>query len=114
MLRSLVRAGAALSIQTVLLGAWLALRDRPAFIGSLREWRTSLGAGFAGALASATFFTAFALTPAANVRTLALVELPMVALVSGRLTGRAMARHELAGLAVVMRGVALLLAAHAA
>ena len=93
---------------------WLALRDRPAFIGSLREWRTSIGAGFAGALASATFFCAFALTPAANVRTLALIELPMVALVSGRLTGRAMARHELAGMAIVMAGVALLLAAQAA
>ena len=71
-------------------------RDRPAFLGSLREWRTSMGAGFMGAFASAGFFTAFALTPAANVRTLALIELPLVALFSGRLTGRAMAPHELA------------------
>ena len=56
----------------------------------------------------------FSLTPAANVRTLALIELPMVALFSGRLTGQKMARHELAGLGVVMAGVALLLYAHAA
>jgi drug/metabolite transporter (DMT)-like permease len=112
-LRSLAVLAAAMTIQTVLLGAWLALRDRPAFAGSLREWRTSLGAGFTGALASATFFMAFALTPAANVRTLALIELPMVALVAGRLTGKATARHELAGMALVMLGVALLLAAHA-
>jgi drug/metabolite transporter (DMT)-like permease len=113
-LRALVVLVAAQLLQTLLLGLWLALRDRPAFIGSLREWRTSIGAGFAGALASATFFCAFALTPAANVRTLALIELPMVALVSGRLTGKAMARHELAGMAIVMAGVALLLAAQAA
>ncbi len=102
-----------LAIQTVLLGLWLALRDRAAFIGSLREWRHSIGAGFAGAFSSACFFTAFSLTPAANVRTLALVELPLAALLSGRLSGKAMARHELTGMAVIMAGVALLLYAHA-
>ena len=112
--RSLTVLVASLAMQTVLLGAWLALRDRPAFVGSLREWRQSIGAGLAGAASSACWFTAFSLTPAANVRTMALVELPMVALVSGRLTGRAMARHELAGLGLVMAGVALLLYAHAA
>lgn len=113
-LRSLTALVLTLTVQTVLLGAWLAWRDRPAFVGSLREWRHSFGAGFAGALSSACFFIAFSLTPAANVRTVALIELPMVALVSGRLTGRRMAGHELAGLAVVMAGVALLLYAHAA
>src|SRR5258706_317660 len=34
-----------LAIQSMLLGAWLALRDRPAFIGSLRERRESHGRG---------------------------------------------------------------------
>ncbi len=112
-IRSLTALAASLTVQTALLGAWLALRDREAFMGSLREWRHSIGAGFAGAASSAFWFTAFSLTPASNVRTMSLVELPMVALVSGRLTGRAMARHELAGLAVVMAGVALLLYAQA-
>ena len=113
-LRSLTILVLAMTIQSVLLGLWLALRDRPAFTVSLREWRGSLGAGFTGALSSAFWFAAFALTAAANVRTLGLIELPMVALLSGRLTGKAMARHELAGLAIVMAGVALLLAGHAA
>ena len=112
--RSLSVLALTLVIQTVLLGAWLALSNRAAFMGSLREWRESLGAGFAGALSSACFFTAFALTPAANVRTLALVELPLAAIVSGRLGGRAMARHELGGMALVMGGVALLLGSYAA
>lgn len=111
--RSLAVLALTLALQTVLLGLWLALRDRPAFVGSLREWRHSLGAGFAGALASAGFFIAFSLTPAANVRTLALVELPLAALATGRVSGRRMAGYELFGLAVVMAGVALLLAAHA-
>jgi drug/metabolite transporter (DMT)-like permease len=111
--RSLTILVTSLVIQSVLLGSWLALRDRPAFLGSLREWRQSIGAGFAGAASSACFFTAFALTPASNVRTMALIELPIVALASGRLTGQKMARHEIAGLAIVMGGVALLLYAHA-
>lgn len=102
-----------LLMQTLALGAWLLVRDRAAFIGSLREWRRSLGAGLAGASASAFFFSAFALTPAANVRTLALVELPLAALFNRRISGRRLERHELAGMAVVMAGVALLLAAHA-
>ncbi len=113
-IRSLTVLVIAMVFQCLLLGLWLALRDRAAFAGSLREWRGSLGAGFTGAVSSAFWFAAFALTAAANVRTLGLIELPMVALASGRLTGRAMARHELAGLGVVMAGVALLLAAHAA
>lgn len=112
-LRSLTALVLTLTTQTLLLGAWLAVRDRLAFVGSLREWRHSIGAGFAGAVSSACFFIAFSLTPAANARTVALIELPMVALVSGRLTGRKMAAHELAGLGVVMAGVALLLYAHA-
>jgi drug/metabolite transporter (DMT)-like permease len=111
--RSLAVLVVALVIQSALLGLWLALRDRAAVAGSLREWRDSLGAGFLGAASSAFWFAAFALTAAANVRTLGLIELPMVALVSGRLTGNAMARHELLGLGIVMAGVALLLAAHA-
>jgi drug/metabolite transporter (DMT)-like permease len=112
-IRSLTALAASLAVQTVLLGAYLGLRDREAFMGSLREWRNSIGAGAAGAASSAFWFTAFSLTPASNVRTMSLVELPMVALASGRLTGRKMARHEVAGLAVVMAGVGLLLYAHA-
>lgn len=113
-LRSLTILVLAMTLQSLLLGLWMALRDRPAFTGSLREWRGSLGTGLTGAVSSTFWFAAFALTAAANVRTLGLIELPMVALASGRLTGRTMARHELAGLGIVMAGVALLLAGHAA
>lgn len=114
-LRSLTMLVASLAIQSALLGLWLALRDRPAFVGSLREWRASLGAGFLGALASSGWFIAFSLTPAANVRTLALIEMPLAALVSRRFSGgKALGRNEWLGLALVLGGLALLLAAHAA
>ena len=107
--RSLSALVVTLLIQSILLGIWLAVRNRAALTGSLREWRRSLGAGLAGALASAAWFTAFSLTAAANVRTLALIELPIAALLSGRLTGQKVARHELVGMGIVMAGVALLL-----
>jgi len=114
LIRALTVLAISLTIQASLLGLWLVARDRTAFTGSLRVWRTSLGAGFLGALASACWFTAFALTPAANVRTLALIEMPLAALLAGRLTGKAASRHEVAGLLIVMAGLGLLLASLAA
>jgi len=109
-IRSLEMLVLSLAIQSAVLGVWLALRDRAAFTGSLREWRGSLGAGLAGAAASAGWFTAFALTPAANVRTLALIEMPIAALLAGKLTGKVPQRQELIGMGVVMAGLALLFA----
>lgn len=111
--RSLSMLALSLAIQTLLLGLWLAFRDREAFLGSLREWRVSLGAGFLGAAASSGWFIAFSLTAAANVRTLALIEMPLAALVSGRMSGKRLAGNEWAGMVVILLGLALLLAAHA-
>jgi len=98
-----------LAIQSVLLGGWLLAFDRRAFIGSLRVWRQSLGAGFLGALATAAWFVAFSLTAAANVRTLALAEMPVAALVSRRVSGRALGPREWTGLLLVMGGIALMM-----
>ena len=69
---------------------------------------TRIGAGLAGAAASAGWFMAFSLTFAANVRALGLIEMPIAALLAYRLTGRQPQRHELLGMAVVMAGLALL------
>lgn len=106
----LIAAAAALAaaqlLQTVVLGGWLALRD-PALIGRvLREWRRSLLAGFMGAAASAGWFTAFALEPAAHVRTLGLVELVFSYAVSRRLFRERLTRLELAGMFLLALGVA--------
>lgn len=107
--RSILMLTITLFIQTFLLGIWLAWRERTAFSGSLVEWRRSIGAGFLGALASACLFCALSLTPAANVRTLALIEMPMAALLSGKLAGKKMLGHELAGLILVAMGLLMLL-----
>ena len=63
-----------LVLQAGLLTLYLALRDRAVLLAIARAWRPSLFAGFMGAFASENWFLAFALTSAANVRTLGLAE----------------------------------------
>jgi drug/metabolite transporter (DMT)-like permease len=94
-------------IQTALLGAWLALRDCPALISIIRQWRGSLGAGFCGALASAAWFTAYVLRPAAEVRTLGMLEVVLSYVVSRRLLLERTSRRELIGIFLICVGVAM-------
>jgi drug/metabolite transporter (DMT)-like permease len=60
-------------------------------------------------MASIGWFTAFALTSAANVRTLGMVEVVFSYLVSRRLLREKLEVAEQAGLALVVLGVATLL-----
>jgi drug/metabolite transporter (DMT)-like permease len=100
-----------LGLQTGILLVWLGLFDRKALFGSFSAWRPSLGAGFLGALASQFWFIGFALTTAANVRTLALVEVLMAQAISHRFLAQPATRRELAGMLLIVAGVALLLLA---
>ena len=99
---------ASLTIHTVVLASALALFDRPVMLAILRQWRPSLLAGFMGALASQFWFLAFALADAAPVRTLGLVEVVLAGLVSRRL-GQRTAGRDVAGMAIIVAGVCLLL-----
>jgi drug/metabolite transporter (DMT)-like permease len=93
------------SLQTLLLGAWLGLRSRESLRAIASAWRVSLLAGGAGALASAGWFTAFALTTAANVRTLGMVEVVFSYGVSHQLLRERLHAAERAGLVLVLVGV---------
>jgi len=96
---------AALALQTVVLGGWLLARSPATVAGVVREWRPSLFAGFMGAAASAGWFTAFAIEPAANVRTLGLIELIFAYVVSLKLFRERLSRLELAGMALIALGI---------
>jgi drug/metabolite transporter (DMT)-like permease len=109
-LRAATTLAWSLGIQTLLLGAWLAAFARPALAGSLRVWRQSLSAGLLGACASQLWFLGFSLTAAANVRTLGLVEVLFAQGVSRHLFGQRTTPREALGIALVVAGVALLLA----
>jgi drug/metabolite transporter (DMT)-like permease len=93
------------ALQTVLLGGWLLLRDRKVIASVVREWRASGVAGFMGAAASAGWFTAMAMEPVANVRTLGLVELLFSYAVSLRLFKERLTGLERAGLVLAVLGM---------
>ena len=99
---------AAQILQTALLGGWLLVRDPQTVVKVARAWRASLLAGFMGAAASAGWFTAFAIEPAAHVRTLGLVELVFSYAVSRKLFRERLTRRELAGMALLALGVVLI------
>ncbi|MBO0764342.1 MAG: EamA family transporter [Hyphomicrobiaceae bacterium] len=98
-----------LTIQTVLLSAYLWLFDRETLLAILRLWRPSLLAGFTGAFASQMWFLAFALETAAKVRTLALIEILFAQVLSRNLFKQKLASREAAGIGLIVAGVILLL-----
>jgi drug/metabolite transporter (DMT)-like permease len=76
---AVLRAGVALLaatvVQTVTLGAWLAVRERGEIGRVLAAWRVAVPTGLTSMLGSMGWFTAFALQTAAYVKALGQVEL---------------------------------------
>lgn len=92
-------------LQSVVLGGWLLARQ-PGVAGAIaRAWRLSVVAGSMGALASIAWFTAYAMRPASDVRTLGLVEVLFSYLVSRRMFRESLSRTEGIGLALVLAGL---------
>jgi drug/metabolite transporter (DMT)-like permease len=99
-----------LFVQTSILTAYLVWRASDVLRKILGLWRPSLLAGFMGAFASQFWFLAFALTAAANVRTLALVEVLFAQGVAHFSFKQPVSARELLGIALIVIGVALLVA----
>jgi drug/metabolite transporter (DMT)-like permease len=95
------------ALQTVLLGGWLFVRNAEIVVRVCREWRKSLFAGLMGATASAGWFTAMAIEPAAHVRTLALVEIAFGYAISRRFFRERLTRIEIAGMLLLMGGLVI-------
>jgi drug/metabolite transporter (DMT)-like permease len=98
-----------LAIQTFLLLVYLTVFDRQALTRSFGVWRSSLTAGFLGAFASQFWFLGFALTSAANVRTLALVEVFFAQIVSRKLFAETLVLREYFGMLLMVVGVGIVL-----
>jgi len=99
---------AGLTLQTLLLLAWLLLFKRGTLKAITALWRPSLAAGFAGAAASEFWFLAFALATAASVRTLALVEVLFAQGVSRFIFRQRTTTREAAGIVLLLAGAALI------
>jgi drug/metabolite transporter (DMT)-like permease len=91
----------AMAIQVLLLGGWLLWRQRAVVVALAGVWRASLLAGFMGAAASVGWFTAFAIEPAANVRTLGLVELLFSFAIARRFFKERLSFAELTGVGLL-------------
>ena len=98
-----------LVLQAGLLTLYLLLRDRAVLRAIAREWRPSLFAGFMGAFASENWFLAFALTTAANVRTLGLAEVLFAQAISFFIFRQATTGREALGMTLIVAGVVLLI-----
>ena len=91
------------AMQTAGLTLILAVWDRAALRSVFSAWRQSMGAGLCGALASSCWLTALALTPAAPVRALGVIEAPVAAF-----AGRRMFRERLTAVQLIAGGMVAL------
>src|SRR5947208_978351 len=98
-----------LFVQTLVLTIYLLAQAPEVLKAILGLWRPSMLAGFMGAFASQFWFLAFALTAAANVRTLALVEVLFAQSVAYYSFKQRLSARELFGILLIVIGVALLI-----
>ena len=94
--------------QTLILTIYLLWRAPKVLQAILGLWKPSLFAGFMGAFSSQFWFLAFALTAAANVRTLALIEVLFAQGVAYYSFKQPIAPREIFGIVLIVVGVALL------
>jgi len=97
-----------LAIQSLALGLYLGVFDRAGGRAIIDAWRSSLFAGFMGALASQLWFVAFALSEAAPVRTLALIEVPMAQVVSLKMFREPPSLREGLGMSLIVIAAGIL------
>ncbi len=99
-------------LQTALLAAYLALREREQLGKLMAAWRLSALAGTVGVVASALWFMAMTIQLVAYVRTLSLIELVFTFLFSWYVFKEKPRARELAGIALMVVGIAMMLNLH--
>lgn len=99
----------AVVIQTVIMGVYLAVRERRTLYDVIVHWRWSLAVGIAGVLASIGWFTAFTLENAAYVRAVGQVELIFTFVASILFFGERTSRTEVFGIVLVVVGIVILI-----
>jgi drug/metabolite transporter (DMT)-like permease len=93
------------TLQTLMQGAWLAWREPEELRKAFTSWRSSSLVGTLSACGSACWFTAFALTDVALVRSVGQVEVVFTLLFSRFYLRETLRRGDVAGLVLVVGGV---------
>jgi len=99
------------TLQTVMMLAWVTARTPAQFAPMMRQWRVALFVGATSALGSIGWFTAMTLERASYVKSLGQVEFIFALLISYRFFRERTTRGELAGMALVAAGVIVLVLA---
>jgi drug/metabolite transporter (DMT)-like permease len=98
-------------LQTVMMGAYLALREPGQLKAVIVHWRPSLSVGVAGVLASIGWFSAFTLQNAAYVRALGQIELLFTIIVSAVIFREKIKGPEILGTVFIVTGILFLVLA---
>jgi drug/metabolite transporter (DMT)-like permease len=97
------------SLQVIMLGVWLALRERDQLVRVILTWRSSAIVGLLSVFGSACWALAMTLENAAHVRALGQIELVFTYIASRWLLKEDPLWGEILGSALVVAGVVLLL-----
>ncbi len=95
------------ALQSIVLGAILAVTRPQALRAVAASWKPSLGAGFFGTAASVFWFSALAMAPAGQVRAVGVIEGPLAAAAGRRLFKERMSLVQMLGGAATAVGVVM-------
>lgn len=97
-----------MTIQVVLLGTFIMYRRRECFSDIIQKWKLCLAVGLTSAIGSIGWFTAFALTNAAYVKTVGQIELLFSILITHHFFKEKMSGKEILGMTMVVGSIILL------
>jgi len=107
--RAVLTVMVSVSLQTLLMGVYLILREPGQLRLALGSWRVAIWIGCIGMLASTAWFSAMTLTTAAVVRAVGQIELVFTVITSVWLLGERLRTKEVVGMVLVVFGIGLLL-----
>ncbi len=100
------------TMQIIMQGGWLLWREPRELRKTFATWRSSMWAGTLSAAGSACWFTGFALTDVALVRSVGQIEIVFTLLFSRFYLHERLKRGDVAGLVLVVGGVLLIVVTH--
>jgi len=99
-------------MQTLMQGGYMAWREPASLQAAFSSWRSAVWVGALSAGGSACWFASFALAPVALVRTLGQIEMVFTLLFSRFYLKESLRSADVAGLALIVCGVILVLLFH--
>ena len=99
----------ALTIQTLVMGIWITLREPEQWQKLVQQWRWAILVGATGVITSICWFTAFTMQSASFVRSVGTIELLFTYFFSTRIFKEKLSSYEIAGMFLIIAGIIILL-----